>query len=147
MKATGQDQYIKLATYQALAGKFRRLTRPPLRVLPFYYLQGCKSHIRGSIAKRFMMASVSMNKSADKSYLSSAVESLNPWSTAATKRPSPPPLQNDHDKSVATSPTTLTPAFPEDHITSHLYGRSVGQYPLDCPPLKAQWFHAVDVSC
>ncbi|CAK7208259.1 hypothetical protein SBRCBS47491_000031 [Sporothrix bragantina] len=31
-----------------------------------------------------------------------------------------------------------------DHTTSSYYGRSFRRYPPGCPPLKVQWFHAVD---
>jgi len=33
----------------------------------------------------------------------------------------------------------------EDHVVSHRHRLSLRKYPRDCPPLRPQWFHAVDV--
>lgn len=80
------------------------------------------------------MAQGTAEKKAEKSYLASAVDSLNPW--ASTRSSTPP--QKD----------ALPPGIPSntgDHATSPYYGRSLASYPPDCPPLNVQWFHAVDV--
>lgn len=83
-----------------------------------------------------IMAPGAGDKKAEKSYLASAVDSINPWagnrtSTATPKEPQP-------------SPTI--PASSGDHIINPLYGKSFKTYPPDCPKLNVQWFHAADVS-
>ena len=74
------------------------------------------------------------DKKAERSYLSSAVDSINPWSSSrsSTSKPDEP----------AKSPSVANPG---DHSSSPFYGQSLKNYPADCPPLKVQWFHAVDV--
>lgn len=79
------------------------------------------------------MASGSVEKKAEKSYLASAVDSLNPWAGSRTATPTP--------KEANPAPTN-----PGDHTSSPFYGQPSKKYPPDCPPLKVQWFHAVDVS-
>ncbi len=76
------------------------------------------------------------DKKPEKSYLSSAVDSIYPWGGGSTSAPNPdnPP------------PHPSPPTNPADHSTSSIYGRSFKRYPPDCPPLKVQWFHAVDVN-
>jgi hypothetical protein len=81
------------------------------------------------------MAATNGERKAEKSYLASAVDSINPWAgsrtaTLAQKEPQPPPPQ----------------ASAVDHSINPYYGQSLKKYPADCPPLKVQWFHAVDVS-
>ncbi|KAK1750870.1 phospholipase DDHD2 [Echria macrotheca] len=80
------------------------------------------------------MASVPSEKKAEKSYLASAVDSINPW---AGSRTATPPLKDLQPNPV--------PPNPGDHSLSPFYGQSLKRYPPDCPPLKVQWFHAVDV--
>jgi len=76
------------------------------------------------------------DKKAEKSYLASAVDSINPWAgnraTAAT--PNEP------------QPSPTTPAGTGDHIISPFYGKSFKTYPPDCPKLNVQWLHAADVN-
>ncbi|KAK3395263.1 DDHD domain-containing protein [Podospora didyma] len=78
----------------------------------------------------------SSEKKAEKSYLASAVDSINPWagsrSATPTLRDAPP-----------TPPAPLNPG--KDHTTNPYYGQSFRRYSPDCPPLKVQWFHAVDI--
>ncbi|KAK5661631.1 hypothetical protein OQA88_9731 [Cercophora sp. LCS_1] len=78
----------------------------------------------------------SSEKKTEKSYLASAVESLNPWggSRSATATPTP-----------KDSPQNPPPSHPVDHTVNPFYGQSFKKYPSDCPPLKVQWFHAVDI--
>lgn len=73
---------------------------------------------------------------ADKGYLASAVDSLNPW--AASSRSSSPAPPSNRSEPVVTAHG--------DHSTTHLYGQSIRTYPSDCPPLRVLWFHATDVS-
>ncbi|KAI1639941.1 DDHD domain-containing protein [Biscogniauxia mediterranea] len=78
-------------------------------------------------------------KKPEKSYLASAVESINPWTANRSTTPAPketPPLPKP--KPVATKKA-------DDHSTNTLYGQSFRRYPADCPPLNVMWFHAVDV--
>lgn len=84
------------------------------------------------------------DKKPEKSYLSSAVDVINPWSTSRTATPTP----DNKDGGSASAPDgTATPkgAAPGDHTTTPFYGQSFRTYPKDCPPLNVQWFHAVDV--
>ncbi|KAK3682184.1 DDHD domain-containing protein [Podospora appendiculata] len=74
-------------------------------------------------------------KKTEKSYLASAVDSINPW---AVNRSATPTL-ND------AQPSPAAPSNPADHITNPFYGQSLRRYSPDCPPLRVQWFHAVDV--
>jgi hypothetical protein len=67
----------------------------------------------------------------EKSYLSSAVDSLNPWASSS--------------RTATPTPNTPTSTTNGDHSTTHLYGQSIKSYPPDCPPLRVLWFHAVDV--
>ncbi|KAK0644399.1 DDHD domain-containing protein [Cercophora newfieldiana] len=80
------------------------------------------------------MASANGERKVEKSYLASAVDSINPWAGSRTSTPLPKEPQ---------------PAPPQpsavDHAINPYYGQSFKKYPLDCPPLKVQWFHAVDV--
>ncbi|KAH6842506.1 DDHD domain-containing protein [Chaetomium sp. MPI-CAGE-AT-0009] len=76
----------------------------------------------------------SAEKKAEKSYLASAVDSINPWAGSRSTTPTP----KDPQPAVA-------PSNPGDHVTNPFYGQSSGRYPPDCPPLKVKWFHAVDI--
>jgi hypothetical protein len=78
------------------------------------------------------MASVAPEKKVEKSYLASAYDSINPWGGSRTATPTPKDPQP-------------TPAPVIDHIVNPFYGQSLKKYPPDCPPLRVQWFHAVDV--
>lgn len=77
----------------------------------------------------------------EKSYLSSAVESINPWAGSRSATPAP-------DKRVepsAAAAAAVAQTDPGDHSVTPLYGQSFRTYPKDCPPLSVKWFHAVDV--
>jgi hypothetical protein len=77
---------------------------------------------------------------AEKSYLASAVDSINPWAGSRSATPT----QKDREPQPSQQPPPPTHAA--DHITNPLYGQSFRRYPPDCPKLNVQWFHAVDVS-
>ncbi|KAF4504064.1 hypothetical protein G6O67_008679 [Ophiocordyceps sinensis] len=79
------------------------------------------------------------DKKPEKSYLTSAVESINPWASSRTSTPTPDNKRNEPRPPPAPS------AASRDHSTTPLYGQSFRTYPKDCPPLTVQWFHAVDV--
>ncbi|KAH7324443.1 DDHD domain-containing protein [Stachybotrys elegans] len=84
------------------------------------------------------MASGNPEPKAEKSYLASAVDSINPWSGSRTSTPT-----TSRNESIdAVSDEAMVS---EHHGSSHLYGQSIRTYPSDCPPLNVQWFHAVDV--
>ncbi|KAH8700015.1 DDHD domain-containing protein [Ilyonectria robusta] len=83
------------------------------------------------------MAPGQSEKKVEQSYLSSAVNSINPWASSRSTTPTQP------NKPEQSHPAAS--ANPDDHSTTHLYGQSFKTYPPDCPPLKVQWFHAVDV--
>lgn len=78
------------------------------------------------------------DKKAEKSTWASAVDSINPWSVSRSSTPTP--------KEQPPPPPPPKPA-PQggDHSINPIYGISARKYPPDCPPLKVQWFHAVDV--
>ncbi|KAK4152135.1 DDHD domain-containing protein [Chaetomidium leptoderma] len=76
----------------------------------------------------------SAEKKAEKSYLSSAVDSINPWAGNRSATPTPKEPQ-----------PTVVPSNTSDHVTNPFYGKSLGRYPPGCPPLNVKWFHAVDI--
>ncbi|KAI0974069.1 DDHD domain-containing protein [Xylaria arbuscula] len=86
-------------------------------------------------------ADMKLEKKTEKSYLASAVESINPWTTGRSTTPAP------KDGSSHPLPKTqpLSAQKADDHSTNTLYGHSFKKYPADCPPLNVMWFHAVDV--
>ncbi|KAI4858890.1 DDHD domain-containing protein [Hypoxylon rubiginosum] len=77
-------------------------------------------------------------KKVEKSYLATAVDSINPWMTSRSTTPVPKDVP---PKTTKTVPTRKA----DDHSTNTLYGQSFKRYPLDCPPLNIMWFHAIDV--
>ncbi|CAK7264851.1 hypothetical protein SEPCBS119000_001214 [Sporothrix epigloea] len=97
------------------------------------------------------------DKKAEKSTL---LSSINPWANSGKVATPTPPVSGDKDaaKGSSTRPSTsgkeTGAAGPQtavrnasntsDHTTSSYYGRSFRNYPPECPPLKVQWFHAVD---
>jgi hypothetical protein len=85
------------------------------------------------------MAPGAADKKAEKSYLSSAVDSINPWAASRSTTPVQK-LKPEED-----GDSSANPANPDDHSRTHLYGQSLRTYPAGCPPLKVLWFHAVDV--
>ncbi|KAH8671165.1 DDHD domain-containing protein [Xylariales sp. PMI_506] len=81
------------------------------------------------------------DKKPEKSYLASAVDSINPWTASRSSTPTP------RDKEMPPPPkSSAQPSKPaDDHSVTTLYGQSFRRYPPDCPPLNVQWFHAVDI--
>ncbi|KAK5628588.1 hypothetical protein RRF57_004302 [Xylaria bambusicola] len=79
-------------------------------------------------------------KKLEKSYLASAVESINPWTTRSTT-----PVPKDNSSVPQSKPTPLPAQKADDHSINSLYGQSFKKYPADCPPMNVMWFHAVDV--
>ncbi|KAI0164436.1 DDHD domain-containing protein [Hypoxylon sp. FL1284] len=80
-------------------------------------------------------------KKVEKSYLASAVDSINPWTTSRSSTPVP----KDPPAKTKTMPTTMPTKKADDHSTNTLYGQSFRRYPPECPPLNVMWFHAVDI--
>ncbi|KAI1389455.1 DDHD domain-containing protein [Hypoxylon trugodes] len=78
-------------------------------------------------------------KKVEKSYLATAVDSINPWTINRSTTPTP------NSKDVPPKPKTSATRKADDHSTNTLYGQSFRKYPPDCPPLNVMWFHAVDV--
>ena len=89
------------------------------------------------------MAVEALEKNGERSYLSSAVESINPWAAKPTS--SATLAKKTKIDEVSGAVTNVSPFGPGDHSITHLYGQSLHTYPPDCPPLNVQWFHAVDV--
>ncbi|KAI1179140.1 DDHD domain-containing protein [Nemania sp. FL0916] len=79
----------------------------------------------------------------EKSYLASAVESINPWTSSRGTTPTP----KDRIPLPQSQPTATPQAGQkaDDHSTNTLYGYSFKKYPSDCPPMNVMWFHAVDI--
>ncbi|KAI1133388.1 DDHD domain-containing protein [Nemania abortiva] len=80
-------------------------------------------------------------KKAEKSYLASAVESINPWTTSRSSTPTPKDASSLPQPKAGPPPAQKA----DDHATNTLYGYSFKKYPADCPPMKVMWFHAIDV--
>lgn len=72
-------------------------------------------------------------------YWSSALSSIGIWNGAK------PSLGTQTGKEAAGEANAPKPTTATDHITTPFHGQSVRSYPQHCPPLKVQWFHAVDV--
>ncbi|KAI0912269.1 DDHD domain-containing protein [Ustulina deusta] len=81
------------------------------------------------------------DKKVEKSYLASAVESINPWTTSRSTTPAP----KDGSSLPLPKPKPLPAQKADDHSTNTLYGHSAKKYPTDCPPVNVMWFHAIDV--
>lgn len=73
----------------------------------------------------------------ERSTWASAVDSINPWAGSRSSTPVP--------REPVPTPTSKPANSGGDHSINPLYGLSARKYPTDCPPLKVQWFHAVDV--
>lgn len=92
------------------------------------------------------------DKKPEKSYLSSAVDSINPWSASRTATPASA-ADNKQEATAVVAGLDSTTTVPDksaasgDHSITPLYGQSFRTYPRDCPPLNVHWFHAVDVCC
>ncbi|ORY65284.1 DDHD domain-containing protein [Pseudomassariella vexata] len=80
-------------------------------------------------------------KKVEKSYLASAVDSLNPWTTSRSISPAPKQKEMPPPSKPVPAPSKKA----DDHSINTLYGQSFKRYPADCPPLNVLWFHAVDV--
>ncbi|KZL87030.1 ddhd domain-containing protein, partial [Colletotrichum incanum] len=87
------------------------------------------------------MAPSGADRKTEKSYLSSAVDSINPWAGGRSSTPTPTPTPKDPPPQPVPVPTSR----PGDHSITHLYGQSIKSYPADCPPLNVLWYHATDV--
>lgn len=68
----------------------------------------------------------------------SYMSKLNPWSNS----PSIPPSRG---KEGEPPPAPLREQKGADHAISHKHRLSLRHYPKDCPRLRPQWFHAVDI--
>ncbi|KAK8056486.1 DDHD domain-containing protein [Apiospora rasikravindrae] len=86
-------------------------------------------------------------KKVEKSYLASAVDSINPWNTSrSTSRSSTPtPKEKELPPPPKPKPIPNPSKKADDHSINTIYGQSLRKYPPDCPHLNVMWFHAVDV--
>lgn len=82
-------------------------------------------------------------KKVEKSYLASAVDSINPWNTSRSSTPTP--KEAPKPPPPKPKPTQDAPRKADDHSTNPIYGQSFKRYPPECPPLNVMWFHAIDV--
>lgn len=71
-------------------------------------------------------------------YWSSALSSIGIWNGGK-----PPGTQSG--KEAAEEANALKSKTSADHLTTPFHRESFRRYPKDCPRLKVQWFHAVDV--
>lgn len=83
-------------------------------------------------------SSAAAPKKVEKSYLTSAVESISPWTTGRPATPKPA-----EGSGVAAEAQASQRGG--DHSVGRSHGISTRRYPEDCPPLKTKWFYAVDV--
>ncbi|KAJ3493078.1 hypothetical protein NLG97_g4964 [Lecanicillium saksenae] len=74
----------------------------------------------------------------DTPYWSSALSSIGIWNSS--KPPASP-----SGKEAAEEANAVKAKVPPDHLITPFHGQSSRSYPKDCPRLKVQWFHAVDV--
>ncbi|KAF4977731.1 hypothetical protein FZEAL_5779 [Fusarium zealandicum] len=127
-------KYIALAI---LSIQRRPLSGVPRSLKPALLLTD--RFLRGTWSRSFSatMASGAADKKNERSYLGSAVDSINPWANSRSTTPT-------HKAKPEENQQTGAPVNPEDHSTTHLYGQSPRTYPPGCPPLNVQWFHAVD---
>lgn len=74
----------------------------------------------------------------DTPYWSSALSSIGIWNGSKVK--TSPPGQEATEEANRSKGKAST-----DHLVTPFHGQSFKSYPEDCPRLKVQWFHAVDV--
>lgn len=81
-------------------------------------------------------------------YISGTLNVLNPWgSRTATPKTGDDPSKGDRRAREGSTVGALPEAQKGgDHSASHGHRLRIKNYPKDCPILKVQWFHAVDVS-
>ncbi|KAI1001302.1 hypothetical protein K3495_g6901 [Podosphaera aphanis] len=75
------------------------------------------------------------SETADRSYISAAVESLSPWGFRASSTKS----------NTSGDGSSLRNQNGGDRIVQQRHGPSSKMYPSDCPPLYPRWFYAIDV--
>lgn len=73
----------------------------------------------------------------NKSYFPAAMNAFSPWGTRST---TPKPGQERDEQEQAPEPQRG-----RDHFVGQKHRLSLKNYPRDCPPLKVQWYFAVDV--
>lgn len=83
-------------------------------------------------------SSAAAPKKVEKSYLSSTIESISPWTS--TRPATPKPAEGSGVAAEAHGAQRGG-----DHSVGRSHGISTRRYPEDCPPLKTKWFYAVDV--
>lgn len=98
-----------------------------------------QTSIGGLLGRADTMGPPVEKKTEKTSYFPSAI---NPWSGSRSTTPTP----KDQPLPPPPPPNPLSQTNRGDHSISSIYGHSLKSYPADCPPLKVQWFHAVDVS-
>ncbi|KAJ6782644.1 hypothetical protein PWT90_00197 [Aphanocladium album] len=74
----------------------------------------------------------------DTPYWSSALSSIGIWNGSK-------PAATPSGKETAEEANALKRKASPDHLITPFHGQSSRSYPKDCPRLKVQWFHAVDV--
>ncbi|KAG6012627.1 hypothetical protein E4U43_007711 [Claviceps pusilla] len=92
-------------------------------------------------ASSLKMPPATGDKKPEKSYLSSAVDSINPWSASRTATPASA-ADNKQEATAVVAGLDSTTTVPDksaasgDHSITPLYGQSFRTYPRDCPPLN-----------
>lgn len=82
-----------------------------------------------------------MSTPENQSYLAAGINKLSPWGTRAG---SPVTKQQDAPEQ-SSGDIGLKQQRGGDHKVSHRHRLSLKRYPRDCPPLRVQWFFAVDI--
>ncbi|KAK0109026.1 hypothetical protein ONS96_002860 [Cadophora gregata f. sp. sojae] len=75
----------------------------------------------------------------EKSYLSTAVDSISPWGGSRSSTPKPT------SAAVLGKGSGFKHQRGGDHTIQNWHGFSSKRYPPDCPALNTRWFHAVDI--
>ena len=76
----------------------------------------------------------------NQSYLAAGINRLSPW---GPRSPVTKPQQDTSEQS--SGDIGLKQQRGGDHKVSHRHRLSLKRYPRDCPPMRVQWFFAVDV--
>lgn len=143
---SSQTQTVKLAGYlKSLAQQAKNVPK----YLPAGVLKAAsaldwssKTGVAGRLdrrASRMESTPESKSEKPEKSYLSTAVDSISPWGGSRSSTPKPA------SATVPGEGSGLKHQRGGDHTTQNWHGFSSKRYPPDCPPLNARWFHAVDV--
>ncbi|CAD0107457.1 unnamed protein product [Aureobasidium uvarum] len=81
----------------------------------------------------------------NQSYLAAGINRLSPWGPRSPATPRSPVAKPQDASEQSSSDVGLRQQRGGDHKVSHRHRLSLKRYPRDCPPMRVQWFFAVDV--